>query len=488
MSKKNDIGRAWGFPTEAVNQLGECLHGFWQRYRNCFKTQTRDGSAYAHSYLSGLLRMKGERHYTGVAQETGVEPQNLQHFMSNSPWSAETVYEQVQDELQATPELMDGGVLLVDESANEKASDKTAGAAKQYNGRMGKLETSQVGVQVCFANLRVPQGFWSWIRGELFLPEDWFKDDEEHKTLRKKLGIPDDLRFKTKIDLAWEMIEAVVKRGLPFEMVAFDGLYGRSVWLREKVRAIERIYMAEVPANTQVYLEKPVIGIPERKSKRGKAPQKPKVLNTESVRVDSIHEQLEWETIRVRATERGELCDPFGFRRVWTVENDEAIEHWLVVRQESTSKFSHALCNADAETPRHTLAWWKCQRYFIERSNQDAKSELGWDELQAQKYRGFEHHLAMTVLASWFVAQTKFEWARDYPCDPKLLEEFEVDVLPALSMANVRELLRSVMPLKQLTVLQATERVTEKLFNRIRSRRSRLKNQHVAKYSAAAPS
>lgn len=81
-----------------------------------------------------------------------------------------------------------------------------------------------------------------------------------------------------------------------------------------------------------------------------------------------------------------------------------------------------------------------------------------------------------------------FEWARDYPRDPKLLEELEVDVLPALSMANVRELLRSVMPLKQLTVLQATERVAEKLFNRIHSRRSRIKNQCVARQSAAAPS
>jgi len=432
--------------------------------------------------------MKGERHYTGVAQETGIEPQNLQHFMSNSPWSAEKIYEQVQDELQATPELTDGGVLLVDESADEKASDKTAGAAKQYNGRMGKLETSQVGVQLCYANLKVSQGFWTWIRGKLFLPEEWFADDEKHKALRKKLGIPDTLGFKTKIELAWEMIETVVKRGLPTEVIAFDGLYGRSVWLREKIRTLVRIYMAEVPANTQVYLEKPIIGVPERKSKYGKEPQKLKVLNTKSMRVDSIHDQLEWEMIRVRATERGVLCEQFGFRRVWTVENDEAIEHWLVVRQESAKKFSHALCNAPADTPRQTLAWWKCQRYFIERSNQDAKSELGWDELQAQKYRGFEHHLAMTVLASWFVALTKFEWARDYPRAPKLLEELEVDVLPALSMANVRELLRSVMPLKQLTVLQATERVAEKLFNRTQSRRSHMKNQQVANYSATASS
>jgi SRSO17 transposase len=432
--------------------------------------------------------MKTDRHYTGVAKETGVEPQNMPHFMSNSPWSAEKVYDPVQDELQATPALTEGDVLLVDESADEKASGKTAGAAKQYNGRMGKVEISQVGVFLCYANLNVPQGFWTWIRGKLFLPEDWFEQGEEQEELRKKLGIPASLTFKTKVELAWEMIETVLKRGLQTEIIAFDSLYGRSSWLRKKIRKIVRIYMAEVPSDTPVYLEEPVLGVPERKSNRGKAPSKLKVLNTEAVRVDSLHEQIEWEVLHVRAIERGELRDPFQFWRVWTVEDDEAVPHWRVIRQETEDKISYALCNARADTPKQPLAWWKCQRYFIERANQDAKSELGWDELQAQKYRAFEHHLAMTVLASWFVAFTKFEWARDYPRDPKLLDEFEVDVLPALSMSNVRELLCAVMPLKQLTPLQATELVVEHFINRIRSRKSRLKNQRIAEAEMPAQS
>src|ERR671915_115264 len=97
------------------------------------------------------------------------------------------------------------------------------------------------------------------------------------------------------------------------------------------------------------------------------------------------------------------------------------------------------------------------ERYFIERSNQEAKSELGWDELQAHKYRAWEHRLALTILASWFVAQTKFEWARDYPRDPALLQRLEPDQLPALSVANVRLFLRAVMPLQRLNVKQATD-------------------------------
>src|SRR5205823_8172097 len=118
----------------------------------------------AHHYLSGVLRMEGERHFSGIGREAGVEGQNIQHFMSESPWSGEAVCRQVQDELKARPELLSGGVLLVGESADEKAGDHSAGAGKQYNGRMGKVETSQAGVLLSYVNLKVAQGFWTWLK------------------------------------------------------------------------------------------------------------------------------------------------------------------------------------------------------------------------------------------------------------------------------------------------------------------------------------
>ena len=423
--------------------------------------------------------MKGERHFAGIGREAGVEGQNIQHFMSESPWSGEAVCRQVQDELKARPELLSGGVLLVDESADEKASGKSAGAAKQHNGRMGKVETSQVGVLLSYVNLKVAQGFWTWLDGKLFLPEGWF--EESHKTLRERLGIPKSLCFKTQVELAWELIEGVISRGLSFELVGFDTLYGRSGWLRNKVRGAGRRYMAEVPVDTPVYLEKPLLGIPERKGKRGRKPSQIQGLSGEAVRADSLREQVPCHLLQVRTTERGELCERFAACRVWTVHEGEAVEDWLVMREESEGKDSYALCNAPADTPLEQLAWWKCQRYFIERANQDSKSELGWDEVRAQKYRAWEHHLALTVLASWFVAQTQFEWAQNYPRDPALLSQFNTEVLPALSVANVRELLRAVMPLKQLTEEQATERIIEHLLNRTRSRKSRIKKQRLMK-------
>ena len=470
-------------PRQAVCGLGHRLRAFWERFRDAFKTRTRDGSDYAYHYLSGLLRMDTQRHFAGIGREVGISGQNLQHFMSESPWSGQAVCRRVQEELKATPPLTVGGVLLIDESADEKAGAKSAGAGRQYNGRLGKVEMSQVAVLLSYLNLKVAQGFWSWIDGALFLPEGWF--GKSHEQLRQRLGVPPEIRFKTKVELAWELIERALAADLPFDLVGFDCLYGRSGELRARVRQAGKRYMAEVPADTHVHLDIPLLGVPPRQSQRGRRPSAIQVLAGEAVRVDSLHERLHWQAISVRTTDRGELCDPFAARRVWTVHAGKAVEEWLVMRAEADGKHSYALCNAARETSLEQLAWGKCQRYFIERSNQDAKSELGWDELQAQKYRAWEHHLALTVLASWFIAQTKYEWAREYRRDPMLLQELDTEVLPALSMANVRTLLRAVMPLRQLSEAQATDLVIEHLINRARSRKSRLKKQRLSKRTVA---
>lgn len=118
-----------------------------------------------------------------------------------------------------------------------------------------------------------------------------------------------------------------------------------------------------------------------------------------------------------------------------------------------------------------------CQRYFTARTFEDAKTESGWAEFQAQTYRAGAHHLALTALSLGFVAQTKLDWRQTSARDPQLLRPLEVEVLPALSTANGRELLKSVLPLPQLTPSQATELVVTHLVHRARSTSSRLTDQ-----------
>jgi SRSO17 transposase len=474
---------SWGLPPEAIADLGSRLHQCWERFSGCFKTKTRDAAGQAWIYLQGLLLMKTGRNFANIDRRVtspDEDGQGLQQFMSDSPWVAQSPIRQVQREISATPALQHGGVVLLDESSDEKAGDKSAGAGRQHNGRLGKVEMSQTGVFLAFYKDVV----WTWVDGELFLPEHWFTPDMADE--RKRVGVPAERQFATKIELGWRMLQRAQANGLPFEAVACDDLYGRSGWLRHEMDAAGLLYMAEVPENTLVYLTRPEFGVPPPKNPKShrRKPTHPRVLSADpplQARQVAQLAETHFHRFQVRSMERGELDDPFAMRRVWTIRAGQVAEEWLVIRHEYSQRYTYALSNAPAETPHERLAGLKCVRHFVERANQEAKSETGWDEFQAQKYRAWEHQLALTILATWFIAQTKLEWANTYTRDAQLAQQLELTALPALSVANVRELLQAVMPLPQLSPEQATRLVVKHLVNRSRSTRSRLQAQRRAR-------
>lgn len=437
--------------------MGETLQEFWRRFAWCFRTNTRDTSPYALAYLSAQLRLETERNFTNIGRVSNLPMQNIQHFISNSSWDAGTPIWNVQKEIAYNPHLQQGGALVLDESADQKASAKTAGAGRQYNGRLGKVEMSQVGTFLSFVHLE--SNLWTWVDGELFLPESWFT--KENADERKRLGVPEDRKFATKIELGWKMIQRVKEYDLPFEIVACDSFYGRKAWFRREMDKAGLLYMGEVPSSTRVWLT---------------APQQE---DAHKQTVDEIAKDPAtiWQTVSVRPTERGTLTQDFAALRVSTDRDEAPTVEWLVIRKHSDGKFCYALSNAPEDTPFARLVHWKCVRYFVERSIQDAKSEAGWADLRAQKYRAWEHHLALTVVATWFIALTKLNWRHQYPPDTALTVELAVDRLPSLSMANVCTLLRAVLPLPQLTPEEAARQVARHLFNRAQSRKSRMKNR-----------
>jgi len=468
--------RRWGLSSEAIGTLGERLYEFWQRFRNGFKTCTRDTSGCAYDYLRGQLTMDTARNFANMDRTLhGGDGQALQHFMSNSPWSGPAVFEQIQAEITATLALAHGSTLILDESADEKAGTHNVGASRQYNGRLGKVDVCRVDTCLTYAN----GGLWAMVDGELFLPEEWFGAAFAQR--RKELGVPGERRFETKLQLGLKMLKRVKAHGLPFDLLACDALYGRDSQFRADVDAEGVRYAAQVPGDTHVYLSEPRVGIPSKRGQRGRPRTRLQVLSgqqPQEVRALAQHPQTVWERVQVRLTERGWLTADFAVRRVWTVAaGQRPRSEWLVMRRNSDGDCSYTLLNAPTDTPQACLIAWSCRRYFTERTFEDAKTEIGWDEFQAQKYRAWEHHLALTAAALWFVAQTKWAWAQMYTRDPALAHQLEVEVLPALSTANVRELLKAVLPLPQLTPAEAMDLVITHLINRARSTSSRLKSQ-----------
>ena len=462
-------GLPWGLPPlDEIRELGERLHSFYDRFRGPLRTKTRDTSDYGLAYVSGLLRMTGRRTMAGVGRETGVSPQNMQHFVSHSPWSGLALIGAIQDEVKGHPAFGAGAILALDESADQKAGDHSAGASRQHNGRLGKIEMSQVGV---FLSLVRPQ-VNTWIDGELFLPEGWFAQDYAQR--RQQAGLPATRQFQTKPELAWQMIQRTRAHGVSFEAVVMDDLYGRNARLRQRLDQAGIEYYGDVPANTVVYLDQPQIIHPI--TKRGRPSKRPQITakRRHAVRDLRHHPHLERAAITLRPNERGVLQAEFARCRVWTVHQNEVRQEWLLIRQDA-QRVTYILSNAAPDIPLETMAWRKSHRYFIERSHQDAKGELGWDEFQGTKYQAWEHQLALTLLASWFVAETRLDWMARFERDPALLAHYEVDVLPLLSVSNVRELLRAAMPLSQLSPEQAVALVSEHLVNRTRSRKSRMR-------------
>jgi hypothetical protein len=284
-------------------------------------------------------------------------------------------------------------MLTLDESGDECAGDQKAGAARQYLGREGKVDMGQVGV----ASGYYKHGIWTLVGVELYLPEVWF--DQAHAKLRERWHIPAERTFATKLELGLRLVRRAKAARLPLEVVGCDSVYGQDGQFRTDLDAENVVYMADIPANTHVYLTKPVVGIPETPpGKKGRPFSQPRVLNeAQPVEVRTLvgHPDLVWQPVAIRQTERGLLTYDCAARRVWTLTpKGEVREEWLFLRRE-----------------------------------------------------------------------------------PELQRQLAVEVLPALSMANVRELLRAVMPLEQLSPETATRLVIKHLVNRSSSTRSRLKAQ-----------
>jgi SRSO17 transposase len=316
------------------------------------------------------------------------------------------------------------------------------------------------------------------VDGELFLPEGWFT--RAYAARRLEVGLPPARTFATKPALGLAMLQRAQANGLPFDTVACDELYGRNRDLRAKFDEMHLNYAAQVPANTQVFLQAPQVGVPRRKG-HGRQPTRRSIQNRlqpHTVYAVGRRSTTVWQRVQVRHIERGVLETEFAVVPVWTLTSTSQVRaEELVIRRDADGRLSYSLLNGAADTPAQTLIERSCWRFYTERTYEDAKSELGWDDFQARKYRAWEHEMALTAAATWFVASIKLKWRTTYQRDPVLAKQFELEILPALSTANVRDLLMSVLPVPQLTPESARQLIVTHLVNRARSTSSRLRDQ-----------
>src|SRR6266516_5292062 len=291
------------------------------------RSRTRDGSPYGLAYLSGILRMESGRTLAGISRSSGIDKQGMQHFISEGKWAGPETIARVHDEIAVRPELQEEAMWLLDESGDEHGGSATVGTSRQYLGRLGKVEQGQVGV---FVSL-VKGNFWTWLDGELYLPQVWFS--EAYAERRAQVGLPQDRTFATKAEVGVQILERVRAHGIKAEAVGCDAFYGRDGWFRAELEKRHFDYLADVPASQRVYLSELVTGLPMHK--KGRKAEHERVLSPQAYRVDKVrdHSDTLWQTLTVRATDRGELTAEFAARLVWTVWQDAAGVHHI--RQET---------------------------------------------------------------------------------------------------------------------------------------------------------
>ena len=345
--------------------------------------------------------------------------QQVQQFISDSTWDSGALMSSVACQISAdyscqpTYQVQDVGY-IIDESAHLKKGKHSVGVARQYAGVIGKVDNCQVGVYTSL----VWQTRTSLMNARLYLPECWTEDAARCE----KAGIPPtDRVHKTKPQLALDMLKADMAVGVQFGWVGGDGLYGHGYELSYAVDDLGLTFLFDVHCDQSVYLEEPEIRVPEKMPGRGRTPTLPRTA-AQSVTVKTYQEGLgegAWQAVEVRDTVKGVLTLDIHVRPVWVWDGKElqARRRTLVIsRNKAENKLKYSLSNADcARTPIKRFAYRQAQRYWVERSLQDAKSELGMSDYQVRKWQGWHHHMAIVILAMSFLLRERMRHQDDYP-------------------------------------------------------------------------
>lgn len=359
--------------------------------------------------------------------------QAVQHFITHSPWEYKPVIAQVSaDANRLLGDSSESG-LFIDESSIPKKGKKSVGVARQWCGRLGKVENCQTGV---FAALN--KGAYSCIIDtRLYLPSEWTDDSDRCEDA----GVPNDVVFKTKSELAIEMVTSARKRGIGFSWVGVDSGYGKDTQFLHVLDALGETFVADVAKDQSIYLEEPVPYLPEKTTSRGRKPTR-LVCDAKRFRVDewvASQPQEVWRRVSFRDTTKGKRIADFLVQRVWLWNGKDHSQHCftLLVRRESGRPdcIKYTLTNAGSATPLERLAFMQGQRYFVERSFQDAKSYLGMGQYQVRSWQSWHHHMVLVMMAMLFMTEVRCEQHRN---------------ISLLSVADIVALLAHYLPRRDL--------------------------------------
>ena len=363
-------------------------------------------------YCLGLLMPVERKSVEPIAAvmapaRVAAKHQSLLHFVGQAPWPDEPILAAVRQ--MVLPAIQQSGAIeawILDDTGFPKKGRHSVGVARQYCGQLGKQDNCQVAVSLSLANHAASLPV-AW---RLYLPQDWAGDPLR----RARAGVPDDVTFRTKPQIALEQIQAACAAGLPRGVVLMDAGYGADTQLREGITALDLRYVAGIQPHTSVWAPGTGPLPPKAWSGRGRPPTR--------IRRDADHRPVSvkalalglpaeaWTMVTWREGVAGPLASRFARVRVRAAHRDNELpearpEEWLLIEwpEGETEPSKYWLSTLPADITFERLVDITKLRWRIERDYQELKQELGLGHYEGRGWRGFHHHATLCIAAYGFL-------------------------------------------------------------------------------------
>ncbi len=348
-------------------------------------------------YVRGLLSTTERKTAARLAERLpDGDEQALQQFVGQSPWAWEPVREQLAKHVIG--ELQPVAAWLIDDTGFPKKGDHSVGVARQYSGTLGRVDNCQVAVSLHDAtdDAAVPLDF------ALYLPEEWLTPER-----RSEAGIPESVGFQTKWALALELVDRALAWDIGQGVVAADAGYGDVAEFREGLAARGLSYAVGIRNHTAVWLESVSLAAPPYRG-QGRPRRIPENL-PRATRVLDLAQQLPeaaWQRVTWREGTNGPMTSRFAAARV---RPSHHFRHrppkedvlWLLMEwpdgDDAPSHYWFSSVSATTDLP--SLVRLVKIRWWIEQGYQQLKDELGLDHYEGRSWRGWNHHVTLTMLA-----------------------------------------------------------------------------------------
>jgi len=356
------------------------------------------------SYCTGLLLPSERKSVEPIAaltapKRTAAQHQSLLHFVGQGDWSDDAVLERVQ--AYTIPRIEAHGAIsawIVDDTGFPKKGKHSVGVARQYCGQLGKQDNCQVAVSLSIANEHASLP----VKYQLYLPQSWADDDAR----RTKAGVPEDIEFKTKPQIALEQIRWACEAGLPRGVVIIDAGYGVEAKFRSEISALKLKYVAGVKTTNTVWAPETFASPLAANWRRGRNESTP--ISVEKLAL--ALPKSSWRTIRWRDGTNEILSSRFARVRVRSAHDCHAAmetvpEEWLLIEwppgEATPTKFWLSTLGRNV-TFAHLVRTAKL-RWRIERDYLELKQEIGLGHFEGRGWRGFHHHATLCIAAYAFL-------------------------------------------------------------------------------------